>query len=130
MKLLKFAAVLLLLTPVLTQAGEGEKARIVTGAKKAVQCISSVEVNNIDGREVHVERLGFDIDAGEHSITARAIIDTSLCNTVGKGTERDRIEPIEADFEAGKTYYLGYDHSAPNRRDWKLVIWKVEGGDS
>jgi hypothetical protein len=130
MKLLKFAALFLILTPVLTLAGEGEKAKIVTGAQKAVQCISPVQVNNIDGREVHVERLGFDIDAGKHSITARAIIDTSLCNVVSKGTERDKIEPIEADFEAGKTYYLGYDHSAPNRRDWKLVIWKVEGNDS
>ena len=130
MKSLKFAAMLLMLTPVLTIAGEGDKARIVTGAKKAAQCISSVQVNNIDGRDVRVERLGFDIDAGKHSMTGRAIIDTSFCKTVGKGTERNRIEPIEADFEAGKIYYLGYDHSAPNRADWKLVIWKVEGGNN
>ena len=45
---------------------------------------------------------------------------------MGNGMTRDAIEPVEANFEAGKTYYLGFDHSSPHRKDWKLVIWKVE----
>jgi hypothetical protein len=103
------------------------KAKIITGTEKPTECISSVHVNTIDGKQVYVQELGFDIDPGKHSLSGRAAVNTSFCAVVGKGTVKDSISPIEADFEAGKTYYLGYDHSASNRKDWKLVIWKVEG---
>ena len=36
------------------------------------------------------------------------------------------VPDLEADFEAGKTYYIGLDHSSKNFNDWRLVIWKVE----
>ena len=130
MKTLKVSILLLLLVPFLAFAGdEAEataKAKIVTGMEKAAACISSVHVNTIDGREVKVQALGFDIDAGTHTMTGRALINTSFCKAMGTGSQRYKVEPLEAEFEAGKTYYVGYDHSSSNRRDWKLVIWKVE----
>lgn len=110
-----------------SELSSSQKARIITGNQRAAECISSVHVNTIDGEQVFVQPLGFEIDPGKHTMTARAKVDISFCTAVGKGTNRDTVEPLEAEFEAGKTYYLGYDHSSSNRRDWKLVIWKVEG---
>lgn len=107
--------------------GSSQKARIITGNQQPAQCISSVHVNTIDGEQVFVQPLGFDIDPGKHTMMARAKVDISFCTAVGAGTNRDTVEPLEAEFEAGKTYYLGYDHSSSKRSDWKLVIWKVEG---
>lgn len=110
-----------------SERGSEPQARVVTGNERFAECISSVRVNTIDGQLVHVQPLGFDIEPGRHTLMARTKMNTSFCIPVGPGTNRDSVEPLEAEFEGGKTYYLGYDHSSANRRDWKLVIWKVEG---
>ncbi len=102
-------------------------AKIITGNEKAAECISSVHVNAIDGKQVYVQPLGFDLEAGQHALTARAAINTSFCKAVGPSNGTDSTPPLEADFEAGKTYYVGFDHSSSNRKNWRLVIWKVEG---
>lgn len=126
----KYALLVLSLVPALVWAGEAGKAQIITSAEKPAECIAAVHVNRIDDREVKVQKLGFEIEPGVHTLSARALIDTSLCKAVGIGTGMEKVGPLEVNLEAGKTYYLGYDHSAPHRRDWKLVIWKVEDGNA
>lgn len=130
MKLLKLAILALMLTSLLSIANAGGKAKIVTSLENPAQCISAVHINNIDGQEVQVQRLGFDIDAGTHTMLGRTIINTSFCKVMGRGSGVEKIEPLEADFEAGNIYYVGFDHSSKSRKDWKLVIWRVEEGES
>jgi len=127
MKFVKFGILSLLLLPMLAQAGDDGKAMIITSGEKPAECISAVHVNQIDGKEVKVQKNGFDIDPGQHTLTARAIVNTSFCKAMGPATGQNQAAPLEMDFKAGKTYYLGYDHSSPLRKDWKLVVWKVEG---
>ena len=110
-------------------AATSGEAKIITGAEQPARCIAPVHIYRIDGREVKVQKLGFDLEAGQHTMSGRAVIDSSFCPAVGISRGGEDIQPLEADFEAGKTYYVGFDHSAPHRRDWKLVIWKVEGPD-
>lgn len=131
MKVLKFVFIALLLPLVACagQAGKAEKARIITSVGKPAQCIAAVHVYRIDDREVGVPKLAFDLDAGTHTLGARTTVDTSFCMVVGPGRGLPPPPPLEAEFVAGYTYYLGYDHSSPHRKDWKLVIWKVEGAD-
>ena len=112
--------------PVLAGAADAPRARIVTAGDKPAECISAVHVNRIDDREVKVQEVGFDIEPGRHTLSGRARIDASFCKAMGIGTGRHTAAPLEAEFEAGKTYYVGYDHSSRQRRDWRLVIWKVE----
>jgi len=126
MKISAFIALLFLVLPLQAWAEKAEKAKIITGHNKAAQCISPVQIRKIDGREAAVQPMGFSLDPGTHTMTGSAKINTSACPTVGKGTGRNKVEPLEADFEAGKTYWIGYDHSSKDRDDWKLVIWKVE----
>jgi len=126
MKTFKFVLFCLILLPFQANAEEAGKAKIITSFNKAAQCISPVEILNIDGREVAVQRMGFDLEPGKHTMSGRALIDTSFCQTVGGGARQDNIAPLEAEFEAGKTYWVGIDHSARNRKDWKYVIWKVK----
>jgi len=130
MKSLKLAALVLFLTPLLSTANEDGKAKIVTSLENPAKCISAVHINNIDGQEVQVQRLGFDIEPGTHTMLGRTIINTSFCKVMGRGSGVERIEPLEADFQAGSTYYVGFDHSSTSRKDWKLVIWRVEEGES
>ncbi len=130
MKLLKLAILALLLTPLFSIANAGGKAKIVTSLENPAQCISAVHINNIDGQEVQVQKLGFDIDAGTHTMLGRTILNTSFCKVMGRGSGVEKIEPLEADFEAGNIYYVGFDHSSKSRKDWKLVIWRVEEGES
>ena len=128
MRTFQFVLFCLFLLPFQANAGEEGKAKIVTSHNKASQCISPVHIRNIDGREVAVQRMGFDLDPGKHTMAGSAIIDTSFCPVVGKSTSyRDSAPPLEAEFEAGKTYWVGFNHKSPNRKDWKYVIWKVKG---
>jgi hypothetical protein len=127
MKALQFVILVwVLISSAQAWADKAEKAKVITGHNRAAQCISPIQVRKIDGREAAVQSMGFSLEPGTHTLTGSAKIDTSMCKTVGRGTGRNKIEPLEADFEAGKTYWVGYDHSASDRKEWKLVIWKVE----
>ena len=130
MKIYKLAVLFLFLAPVIAFSDELPKAKVITSGVQAVKCISPIHVNSIDGRTVQVPTLGFDLDPGKHSLKGRALIDTSVCRIVGTGSDRYNVDAIEYEFEAGKIYYLGLDHSAPNRNDWKYVVWKVEESKS
>jgi hypothetical protein len=116
-----------LLLPLASQARDAEKAMIVTSGERPMQCISPVQVHEIDGAEARVNRAAFEIEPGRHSLNGRATLNLSFCRAL-QGNETLGAEILEAEFEAGKTYHVGYDHSASHPEDWKLVIWKTEDG--
>lgn len=115
----------LLALPFLAQAAPDDKARIVTQNAQPADCISRVAIRTINGKEKFVSPQGFDLEPGRYTLNGTVALDTTFCKVV-RGNEYTRIEPLEAEFEAGKTYYVGFDHSSTNRADWGLVIWKVE----
>lgn len=106
-------------------AAPKDKARIITQNTLPDQCIARVAVRKIDGEERFVSPQGFDLEPGRHTLSGSVAIDTRNCPVV-RGQQNWTAEPLEADFEAGKTYYIGFDHRSNNREDWKYVIWKVE----
>ena len=111
--------------PLQAVADKAGQAQIITQNERPAQCISRVVITDIDGRLTNVARQGFKLDAGTHSMNGRAIINTSQCPAI-RGRSTYTIPDLEADFEAGKTYYVGLDHSSKNKEEWRLVIWKVE----
>jgi hypothetical protein len=114
-----------LVLPFQVQAGPADKARIVTQNAKPAECISRVAIRTINGKEKFVSPQGFDLEPGRYTLNGTVALDTSICK-VARGNENTRIEPLEAEFEAGRTYYVGFDHRSTNRADWGLVVWKVE----
>jgi hypothetical protein len=117
-------AMLLISLPVLAE--DTAKAQIVTSMNNGAQCISPVHIRKIDGRETNVNRGGFQLEPGKHTMSGSTLIDTSICKTVGSGSSRHRADPLEAEFEAGKTYWVGFDHSSRDSSEWKYVIWKIK----
>lgn len=127
MKSVKFFMIYLFLAPVLAGAQEKGEAKIITGMNQAAQCISPVHIMKIDGREAAVQPMGFSLEPGKHTLSGKAKIDTSVCGMISsRATGQQDIPPLEAEFEAGKTYWIGLNHKSSNRNDWKYVIWKVE----
>lgn len=123
----KMILILLLaaLLPSQVIANKSSKAKIVTQNERTAQCISSVVIDEVDGRLSNVAKLGFELDAGTHSMNGRAIINTANCPAI-RGRNSYVVPDLEADFEAGKTYYVGLDHSSKNKEEWRLVVWKTE----
>lgn len=117
---------LLLAAPMSLQAGEGGKVKIVTSMSNGAQCISPVHIKRIDGKEVAVNRGGFELEPGRHVMSGTTLIDTSMCPVLGRPKPNDNTPPLEADFEAGKTYWVGFDHKSSDRSEWKYVIWKIQ----
>lgn len=115
----------LALLPLGATASDEDKAWVVTMTEKPAQCLSSVAIRQIDGREKIVSPQGFAIDPGVHTMSGTAKINTTYCRPI-RGYRSQAVPPLEAEFEAGKVYYVGYDHSSSDRNEWALVIWKVE----
>jgi hypothetical protein len=83
-------------------------------------------VNKIDGQQKTIPAQGFKIEPGVHTLNGRAILDTTFCK-LGRGGNLGGYAPdLEVNFEAGKTYHIGYDHKSKNREEWKLVVWKID----
>jgi hypothetical protein len=124
---MKLLLMLILATAVVqVQANdEAPKASIITSMSNVVRCISPVEVTKIDGVEVRVNRLGFDLEPGLHTLRGRTMFVTGTCPAL-RGNERLNVAPLEYQFEAGVSYYIGLDHSARNRKEWHYTVWKVE----
>lgn len=129
MRVFGIAILLLAFLPGPTAADDIGKARVITSFSDAVRCISPVRILNIDGHEVAVTSLGFTLEPGKHTLSGTALLGSTRCPVVGSATMRYPFEPLEALFEPGKIYYVGYDHSSPNRGDWKFVIWKIENDE-
>ncbi len=66
------------------------------------------------------------VTLGEHSLNSHALIDTTGCK-LGKDDQIfGPVADLKINFQAGRTYYIGFDHKPDNRQGWKLVVWKVE----
>ncbi len=126
MKASMFIVLFILLLPMQAMARDSNKAQIVTSMSNGAQCISPVHIRKIDGREANVNRGGFELEPGKHTMSGSTLIDTSICKTAGPGSNRHSAAPLEADFEAGKTYRVGFEHKSRDRNEWKYVIWKIE----
>ena len=120
-----FLSLLLLALAASASARDETMAMVVTSYERPAQCISPIVVNRLDGETVQMPTLGFEIEPGIHSLNGRATLNLDYCKTL-RGNEQINIPDLETVFEAGKTYYVGFDHSAPRREDWRLVVWKTE----
>lgn len=100
-------------------------ARIVTQDADPANCISRVAVRTINGQNKFVSPQGFNLKPGKYTLSGTVALDTRYCK-VPPGNSYRSVPPLEAEFEAGKTYYIGFDHGSPNREDWAYVVWKVE----
>lgn len=105
-------------------AAGGDVARVITSVEKPVQCISPIEVYNIDGKLVKKNAMGFDLEPGTHSLVGTARINNRDCPRMRSGAAVD-IPALEYDFEAGKTYYIGLQHKSGSQQNWRFVVWRV-----
>lgn len=101
-------------------------ARVITRGAPPVDCMAAVEINKIDGEQKMVPAQGFDIEPGDHSLNGRALIDTTWCELSKDDRIFGPVADLQINFQAGRTYYIGFDHKPDNRQEWKLVVWKVE----
>ncbi|MCF6263582.1 MAG: hypothetical protein L3J24_08380 [Xanthomonadales bacterium] len=117
----------------LSVAASEQQGRIVTNIGKPVSeaCLLEVEVDNIDGNNVVRPPYSFAIEPGSHTIKtryAKKLVNRGNClnSNVSRNINRYRIEPLELEVEAGKSYYIALDATDRDARNWKLVVWKVE----
>ncbi len=124
----RWVFVLLSLVLAAPLAADGGKARVITSVDRAVQCIASIAVYELDGKLVSLNSMGFDLEPGPHTMKGRAQISSQTCPPM-RGNESRDVPALEHEFEAGKTYYVGLDHSSRNRAEWRYTVWKVEDAD-
>lgn len=103
-----------------------DMATVITRGAPPVDCVAAVEITKIDGQYKVVPAGGFDIEPGDHRLNGSALIDTTWCKFSKNGNMAGPVADLQVNFQAGRTYYIGFDHKSDNNREWKLVVWKVE----
>lgn len=119
-RLLAVAALLFTAT-----ANSSDMALVVTNGERPERCLSAVVIRELDGEDVTVSHRAFELAPGRHTMNGMANINTRFCPVPGDGRGAG-IPDLTADFEAGKTYYVGLEHASPDREDWQLVVWRIE----
>lgn len=105
---------------------EFKMARIVSGQSHPKDCLAAIAINRIDGEPRVVPAQGFLIEPGIHSVNGLAILDITHCSIAGDERQINTAADLEVNFEAGQTYYIGYDHKSRISDERQLVVWKVE----
>ncbi len=123
LKILLLLLISLIALPVIADV---EEARIVTSINRPLDCLFSVTVYNINGKSVITTPLAFNIKPGKYTFKLQARLNKKKCNPTITSARINRIAPLEIEVEAGKSYFLVYNASAPSYRDWKVEILKVE----
>lgn len=123
---LMLATLPLLADPVGEDSTASEMAKVVTQAGRPGDCLAALAVNKIDGELSVVPAQGFLIEPGIHAINGRATLDTRKCQPIAADQQIGSTADLEVNFEAGRTYYIAYDHKSQNTEEWRLVVWKVE----
>lgn len=123
---LVLAALPLVADPVGEDSAVSEMAKVVTQAGRPGDCLAALAVNKIDGELRVVPAQGFLIEPGIHTINGRATLDTRKCQPITADQQISSAADLEVNFEAGRTYYIAYDHKSQNTEEWRLVVWKVE----
>ncbi len=117
----------LALLPSMVFAKDENKARVVTFKSNPVKCLAAVAIKQIDGHLRQLPALGFEIEPGWHTMHGMATLNLRDCPVVEERIRKQvHVPPLEWLFEPGKVYYVGLDHSSAQRRNWRLVVWKVE----
>jgi len=102
-----------------------DKAWLVTSIERPVECISPVSIYSIDRELVRKNAMGFELDPGQHSLVGTVTKFSSGCPTMRTTGSLD-IPPLDYEFEAGKTYYIGLEHKSSNAQNWRFVVWRIE----
>lgn len=129
----KWALVLIALAvlPAMAISADRSKAQVVTFKSDPTKCLASVEIKTIDGELKQLPSLGFEIEPGWHTMHGLATVNLNHCPAIeDRSRKQVHVPPLEWLFEAGKKYYVGLDHSSPERQNWQLVVWKVEDMES
>ena len=105
--------------------GSGDKAWVVTSVDKPVECISPISVYSIDGQLVRKNPMNFELEPGRHTLVGTVSSFASGCPTMRTSMGQD-VPPLDYEFEAGKTYYIGLQHKSANQQSWRFVVWRVK----
>ena len=123
---LMLAALPLVADPLDEEPAAIEMVKVVTQAGRPGDCLAALAVNKIDGEMRVVPARGFLIEPGVHTINGRATLDSRKCQPIAADQRIGSVADLEVNFEAGRTYYIAYDHKSQNTEECRLVVWKVE----
>ena len=117
----------LAMLPAALHAGNADRAQVVTHQKDLGNCIGPVVITHIDGRTRQLPPLGFELEPGSYTLGGISAPSGGLCISARSSrSSPPPIPPLEAVFEAGKQYFIGFDHSSKDPQEWRLLIWKIQ----
>lgn len=103
-----------------------DMTRVRTQSSHPDDCLAAVVINSIDGEKRALSPQGFLIEPGVHTINGRVTLDSTKCPSADGYKQLSNTPALAVNFEAGKTYFIAYDHGSDKSHEWTLVVWKME----
>ena len=91
--------------------------------------IFAVNVYEINGENIVSRDTGMWLKPGKHVIKMSAVVPLDqLSHSVSRAVKSNSVRnnSLEVNVEEGKVYYIGYDASERDPKQWKPVIWKIK----
>lgn len=95
---------------------------------KVTQSIFPVSINAINGKNIVSRDSAVWLKPGEYTLSVSSTIRQDLLahttsRNIGNSNGKNK---INLTVEEGKMYYLGYDASSRDKKEWKPIVWKVK----
>ncbi|MCB1603120.1 MAG: hypothetical protein R3F25_12550 [Gammaproteobacteria bacterium] len=106
-----------------------DAAKLVLKSNKSTQRISSVILQEVNGDLVSPRENAVWLKPGEYQLRLAPVILNNTAPGTQKSLKRktDNVNNmLNITVESGKTYYLGFDSSDEEVKNWKPVVWKEE----
>ncbi len=106
---------------------------VIMNTPHTAHLIYPVRLVRLDGQEIPARDHGVWLKPGTHRLrlVAAEEIDTSISRGLQARQKIHSAQPVSGkelvlSIEAGKKYYVGYDVSDRNPKNWKPVLWQVK----
>lgn len=107
-------------------------AKLVFNHSSAAKQIFPVKLLEVNGENVSVRDSAAWFDAGEYVLNFASNVDSRYTQVVLSPQERRNTQAqtwnteMKIKVEPGKTYYIGFDASSNDTKEWQPVIYKVK----
>lgn len=109
------------------EGNPGKVGNLISRQLKPGERLYPVNLLQVDDNNVSDPQLSYTIEPGEHEVVLSGVFDVDPGTMPTIRNNRVNTPHLNMNFEQGKRYYLGALVKGRKVKNWKPVVWKVEG---
>ncbi len=109
---------------------KGDSAKLVLSYSVAAKQIYPVRLTTINGENVDIQTGAVWLKPGEYQLGFASLLNVDYAHQVFTKEQRRGLNQdnnnLQVQVTADKTYYIGFDASSAEQKDWQVVVYDVK----